>query len=147
MTHPNELTDARTAIWDAIEAETAINSQIKGKFKFETTNSEGPGPTEPSITQCPAIAIQPMLLSPKLQFQQRRLNYRVLVRVWTPHWDLPAAEKMVCRLYKTIATDATVKNMKPEFNIGMAMTKLGGGSEGPRVIRADIQINLTTCLE
>ena len=140
--HPNELTDARNAVWDAIEGIEAIT--WKAKFKFDSTEN-GSRETEPSISQVPAVAIQTLTVTPDWSFQRTIIPYLLLVRVWTPHWNLDTAEQYVCRIMKTVRADAEVKKYKPEFRIAIGLTSLQGAT-GPKVVRADIQITLTNCL-
>ena len=91
------LTDARRALWEAIDNWPSLNI-LKRKFRMEDTGAmqvEELEP-EPTIGDLPAIAIVPTVSTSEwVQNQLQDFNYVVDIRIWTRHWSLLQGENII----------------------------------------------------
>lgn len=115
------LTKARRAFWDAINNAPELkdgngNSVFRTQFRFEEDNKllEDIAPT---LSQMPALAVAPSTVN--MQWHRntgQRWELVLNVRMWTPGWRLPNAEKwaeqIIRALYTTNISGANVTFVK-----------------------------------
>lgn len=93
------LTDARNAVWDAIDNWPALSGAFRQKIRFEPSQAGKlmmPAKDEPSGVDFPAISVAPSAVNPvwlgnQVQFRPVSLS----IQIWTSGWDsLPQNEQL-----------------------------------------------------
>lgn len=101
------LTDARNAVWQAIDNWPALLGVFKQSFRHEVEMMLQE--MEPSISDFPCIAVTPAEVVPSwFTNQAQQWPYTLNVAIWTPDWILAPAEQLiedvVSAIYKASAT-------------------------------------------
>ena len=110
------LTDARNAVWQAIDNWPALANAFALKLKHDAEMSlmqDG----EPSISDFPCIAITPADVVPNWFTNQSQFwPYTLNIAIWTPDWKIALAEdlveKVVSAIYQASATPGGVPYIK-----------------------------------
>ena len=93
------LTDARNAVWNAIDNWTALQNTFRQKIRFERSAGSKlmlANTDEPTGVDFPAIAVAPSVVNPiwlgnQVQFRPLSLT----ISIWTAGWDsLPQNEEI-----------------------------------------------------
>lgn len=93
------LTDARRAVWKAIDNWPDLQNVFAQRLDFENDQSMHEDQPEPSISDVPAIAIVPVSNTP--QWFHHRQQHWILaldITIWTPGWILETAEDLLEKL-------------------------------------------------
>lgn len=96
------LTQAREAVWDAIDAYAPLNDKFKSKYRFR----EGEGgltPIEPSFANMPALRIWPGSgTSAWILNQAQGFVYPMTFTIWTPGHSLDLPEELFQRVTEAV---------------------------------------------
>lgn len=110
------LTDARNAVWSAIDNYASLNGAFNQKFRYDKEQSTWEN-IEPSISDLSAIAIVPINMSPEW-WTNRMQNwpYVLDVTLWTKNWHLEPAEelieKVILAMYRATPSGSSVPYIK-----------------------------------
>ena len=90
-----DLTNMRRSLLEAFRAWPETKDAFKFTFDFEK-NSEGMKDIEPALSDLPALAVFPSVVSPNWWVAGiQQWPYALQATVWTRDWYLPPAEKLV----------------------------------------------------
>lgn len=96
------LTDARNAVWDAIDNAAALADVFAQKFKLNDEMFLW-NRREPSISDLPAIMITPRQIDPQWVLNvAQEYPYLLVVTIWTADFYLPQAEDLAEKVWKAI---------------------------------------------
>jgi len=106
MGYETVLTDARTALWSAIEEFDDLKGAFQAKYKFDSDNSVLKE-AEPAFSDLNAIGIWPLGFVPKWYVNtKQRWPYSLRIVVWTANWVMPTAEKLAVQIARAIHRSA-----------------------------------------
>lgn len=122
------LTAARQSVWDAINNDAYLANLWKATFRYEDTGA-GREAIEPSLGQCPAIAIWPgSIATAWTTNQSHKVAYPLVITFWTKQWNVLEGE----RIFEAIVR-AVYRNCPP--NSGRTYVREGTGHD-PEAITA-----------
>jgi len=106
MGYETVLTDARAALWNAIDNFDDLQRTFKAKFKFDSDNTML-REAEPAYSDLPAIGIWPTSVIPKWYVNtMQRWPYTLRMQIWTSGWLLGPAEKVFTQIARAIHRSA-----------------------------------------
>jgi hypothetical protein len=92
------LTDARNALWDAIDNWPSFADVFKRSYKFDGDDSPE---INPVLAQCPAIAVYPDPGTSKEVLNKiYEHSYHLLILLFTPTWSLTLPDQLWQELIK-----------------------------------------------
>lgn len=120
MPYYDVLTDARNAVWDAIDNHADTRDLFKKKFRF---NDEGSCMTEPepALSDLDAISIFPMSFVPKWYTNERQeWPYALRVVMWFGGWKVTRAETALLKVARAI------QDAKPQGSSAAYINRVSG---------------------
>lgn len=147
------LTEARRAVWQAIDNWPALSNAFAQKVRYDRELSMLDN-VEPSISDLPAIAIAPVSNVPDWFLNRvQHWVYLLDLTIWTPDWVLEPAEdlleKTMDALYRSRPNAASgptyLETYLPFKTLGTASIQAINltESEGPQVMKTTITISLS----
>ncbi len=81
--------DALKAVWECIDKYDKTAEYFTTKFKLMDDGSGRPIRAEPSISDLPAIRVEPSELNPEWWLNQmQKVPFVMRVTIWTAHWNV-----------------------------------------------------------
>ena len=141
------LTDAREALWQAIDTWPALEDAFARKYKFDDRPGQVAGQPSPTIGDLPALAISLDAVGTEWtlhQSQQVRAKFKATI--WTREWDVRPIEGFWEELVKAIYQGMDVPDSGRRVLSVMPMSQnrvvLGPGKDGPLATQWTFTIEL-----
>lgn len=157
------LTDARNALWDAIDNWPGLESEstttgraFQQTFRFNDDSDLGSA-IQPALGDLPAVAILPVSSAPEWfthELQQWPLLFEF--RLWTADWSLPEAEALLEATIRAIYQAGEIPGVSyVKATTGYHPRQLGpltfefarAGDRGPKVTLARFTLGLRVMMD